>query len=111
MDKKNEQKKTKTTKQDMKLLAITVRLGYSAVAIEAARAAGGDGAIIVDGRGVGNSEKNFFGLRIEPETEMILMAVPEKDSLKIAKAVYAACPYTSDARGQVLVLPLSHYFF
>lgn len=111
MDKKNEQKKTKATKQDMKLLAITVRLGYSAVAIEAARAAGGEGAIVVDGRGVGNSEKNFFGLRIEPETEMILMAVPEIDSLKIAKAVYAACPYTSDARGQVLVLPLSHYFF
>ena len=111
MDKKNEQKKTKATKQDMKLLAITVRLGYSTAAIEAARAAGGEGAIVVDGRGVGNSEKNFFGLRIEPETEMILMAVPEKDSLKIAKAVYAACPYTSDARGQVLVLPLSHYFF
>ena len=111
MDKKNEQKKTKATKQDMKLLAITVRLGYSAVAIEAARAAGGEGAIVVDGRGVGNSEKNFFGLRIEPETEMILMAVPEKDSLKIAKAVYAACPFASDARGQVLVLPLSHYFF
>ena len=107
--KKGFEKKT-TKKQDMKLLLICVREGFSSAAIEAAKEAGGEGAVVIEGRGVGNSEKKFFGLRIEPETEIVMMAVPEKDCLKISKAIYAACPYTSQARGQVLVLPMSHWF-
>ena len=110
-NKKTTIKSAKTGKKEMKLLVICTRVGFSSAAIEAAREAGGEGALVLEGRGVGKTEKKFFGLRIEPETEIVLMAVPEKDCLKIAKAVYAACPYTSDARGQVLVLPLSHYFF
>ena len=94
----------------LKLLVVTTRVGYSAAAIEAARSAGGEGAVVIDGRGVGPAEKKFFGLRIEPETEMTLIAVPEELSLKIAKAIYAACPYSSPARGQVMVLPIAHYF-
>jgi len=112
MEKIAEKKKTssKTKKPEMKLLVICVRMGFSSAAIEAAKSAGGEGAFVIEGRGVGNSEKKFFGLRIEPETEVVFMAVPEKDCLKISKAIYAACPYTSDARGQVLVLPLAHWF-
>ena len=107
----NKKRAVRKKKGDMKLLVITTRVGYAEAVIEAAREAGGEGALVFDGRGVGRAEKKFFGLRIEPETEITMIVVPAELSLKIAKAIYAACPYTSPARGQVLVLPVANYFF
>ena len=105
---KKVQKTTKKNKKELKLLVISTKTGFSAKAIEAAREAGGEGAVAFEGRGLGRSEKKFFGLRIEPETEITLIAVPEEKCLAIAKAVYKACPYSSAARGQVMVLPIAH---
>ena len=111
MEGKVKKQVTKKEKKDLKLLVVSTKTGFASKAIEAARTAGGEGAVVLEGRGLGKSEKKFFGLRIEPETEITLIAVPEELSLKIAKAIYKACPYSSSARGQVLVLPVSHYFF
>ena len=105
-----QQKQVAMSKQSMKLLVVSVAQGFSFDVVEAARAAGGDGAFIVEGRGLGKSEKKFFGLNIEPETEMVFLAVPEKICVKVAKAIYAKCRFTDESRCSVFVLPVSSYF-
>ena len=101
---------TRKNKEPMKLVVAFVARGYSADVVEAAREAGNEGACILEGRGLGKTEKKFFGLRLEPETEMVMIAVPERLSVKVSKAIYAKCSFSSPARGMVLVLPVSSYY-
>ena len=93
-----------------KLLVVTVAQGFSADVVEASRDAGADGAFIVEGRGLGKSEKKFFGLNIEPETEIVFIAVPEKDCVKISKAIYSKCRFSDASRCCIFILPVMSYF-
>ena len=91
-----------------KLVVAVVQRGYSDEAINAARSKGAKGAVILNGKGKGESERKFFGFQVDPENETVLMLVKEADCVPIVKAIYAAVDYKSAARGMVFVLPVSY---
>jgi len=93
--------------QEYKLILSIVQRGYSDEVIDAARAEGGTGAVIIQGKGTNNEKRRFFGFNIEPENELVMMVVDEDKAVPITKAIYKAVDYKSEARGLVFVLPVS----
>lgn len=91
-----------------KLIISIVERGYSDEVIFAAKSAGAKGGVVLNGKGSGTSEKKFFGMKIDPENEVVLILVKEKDVVPIMKAIYASCDYQSAARGMVFCLPVSY---
>lgn len=91
-----------------KLVVAIVQRGYSEEVIFSAKSAGAEGGVVISGKGRGSSEKKFFGIKIDPENEVVLMIVKEKDVVPIMKAVYQATDYQSSARGMVFCLPVSY---
>lgn len=91
-----------------KLVVAVVQRGYSDEAINAARSKGAKGAVILNGKGKGESERKFFGFQVDPENETVLILVKEIDCVPIVKAIYSAVDYKSSARGMVFVLPVSY---
>lgn len=89
-----------------KLVIAIVQRGYSDEAINAAKSQGAKGAVILSGKGRGESQRKFFGFEVDPENETILMLVKEEICLPVVKAIYAAVDYKSAARGLVFVLPV-----
>ncbi len=91
-----------------KLVVAIVQRGYSDEVVFSAKAAGAKGAVILQGKGSGDSERKFFGFKIDPENEVILILVKEEIVVPIMKAIYATTDYQSAARGMVFVLPVSY---
>lgn len=91
-----------------KLVVAIVQRGYSDEAINAARSAGANGAVILTGKGQGESERKFFGFQVNPENETVLILVKEEICVPVVKAIYGAVDYRSAARGMVFVLPVSY---
>ncbi len=91
-----------------KLVMAVVQRGYSDEIINAAKSKGAKGAVILNGKGKGESERKFFGFQVDPENETVLMLVKEELCVPIVKAIYAAVDYKSSARGMVFVLPVNY---
>ena len=91
-----------------KLVVAIVQRGYSDEVVFAAKSAGAKGAVIMQGKGVGTSEHKFFGFKIDPENEVVLILVKEEIVVPIMKAIYAMTDYKSSARGMVFALPVSY---
>lgn len=103
-----ETKIEKVDEKKFKLVVAVVARGFAHEVVAASVEAGNEGAVIIQGRGVGKSEKKFFGLHLEPENEMVLIIVPEELVVKVSKAIYAKFDFKSEARGLVFVLPISN---
>lgn len=91
-----------------KLVVAIVQRGYSEEVIYSAKSAGAEGGVVLNGKGSGSSEKKFFGMKITPENEVVLIIVKEKDVVMVMKAIYHATDYQSSARGMVFCLPISY---
>ena len=94
--------------REYKLILSIVQRGYSDEVVDAARAEGGTGAVIIQGKGTNNEKRKFFGFNIEPENELVMMVVEADLAVPITKAIYKAVDYKSEARGLVFVLPVSY---
>lgn len=91
-----------------KLVVAVVQRGYSDEVINASRSKGAKGAVILNGKGKGESERKFFGFQVDPENETVLILVREELCVPIVKAIYSAVDYKSAARGMVFVLPVNY---
>ena len=91
-----------------KLVVTIVQRGYSDEVVFAAKAVGAKGAVILQGKGAGSSDKKFFGFKIDPENEVVMMLVKEEIVVPIMKAIYQVTDYRSAARGMVFALPVSY---
>lgn len=91
-----------------KLVVAVVQRGYSEEVIYAAKSVGADGGVVLSGKGSNPSEKKFFGIKIDPENEVVLIIVPEENVVPTMKAIYQATDYQSAARGMVFCLPISY---
>lgn len=91
-----------------KLVVAIVQRGYSDEVVFAAKASGAKGAVILQGKGQGSSDRKFFGFKIDPENEVVLMLVKEEIVVPIMKSIYSATDYKSGARGLVFALPVSY---
>lgn len=91
-----------------KLVVAVVQRGYSDKVVFSAKSAGAKGAVILQGKGAGESKKQFFGFKIDPENEVVLILVKEEIVVPIMKAIYSTTDYQSSARGMVFALPVSY---
>ena len=74
-------------KEGYRLISVIVNKGYAEDAMAAARKAGAGGGTILGARGTANEEDaRFFGVRLVPEKELLLVLVADD----VADAVFAA---------------------
>jgi nitrogen regulatory protein PII len=75
--------------------------------VDAAKSAGATGATILAGRGTGIHEaKSFFGLTLEPQTDIILFLIEEHLVPAILEAIAKAGQFHKPGTGIAFVLPV-----
>lgn len=83
-----------------KLITCIVQRGESDKVVEAALAAGAQGATISYGRGTGVREKmGLMGLFIKPQKEIIYIVTKQDESQKVLDAVVKAAHLEEKGRG------------
>lgn len=88
-----------------KLLVAIVSQGRCSPLVEAAKAAGAEGATIVRGRGTGVHEgAKFLGLPIEPEKDVMLVLVPVDTAEGVLDAMVTAGQLDQPGKGIVFML-------
>lgn len=95
------------SEDEFKLVFTSVRRGYESEVLEAARAEGHTGAIVMQAKGVEKVRKRFFGFSIDPENSVVLMIVKSDMVVPVIKSIYSAVDFKSEARGMLFVLPIS----
>ncbi|TVR86663.1 MAG: P-II family nitrogen regulator [Trueperaceae bacterium] len=94
-----------TDKIRFKLLVAIVSQGRCSPLVEAAKAAGAEGATIVRGRGTGVHEgAKFLGLPIEPEKDVMLVLVPVDAAEVVLDAMVTAGQLDQPGKGIVFML-------
>ena len=90
---------------------VSVASGYSDEVIDAAREAGAKGGTVIKGRRR-NSERarQFFGISIQEEQDVVMIVVPNEKKAAIMNAISESCGLKSSAHGVVLSLPVDEVF-
>lgn len=85
------EKKGENTMDDSnsyEMLSIIVNKGYAEDAMAAARKAGAGGGTIISARGTAREEDaNFFGMKIVPEKDMLIILVPSNKKEPVMDAI------------------------
>lgn len=92
---------------DFKLVMSVVKRGFETDVLEAAKAAGHSGAVIMQAKGVSKMQKKFLGFSIDPENSVVMMIVKNDIVVPVIKSIYSAADFMSEARGMVFALPVS----
>lgn len=91
------------------LIITIVNRGFADDVMDAARDAGAQGGTILYARGTGVHEgQKFFGIRIEPEKEVVLTVVPKGEKSTIMKAICKGAGLMSEGRGMSFSLPVEN---
>lgn len=87
---KAEGEKNMKTENNYQMINIIVNKGYAEDAMAAARKAGAGGGTIIGARGTAKEDDAaFFGMKIVPEKEMLMILVPADKKSAIVEAVTA----------------------
>lgn len=88
---------TMSTQNNYQMINVIVNKGYAEDAMEAARKAGAGGGTIIGARGTAKEgDAAFFGMKIVPEKEMLMILVPSEKKSAIVEAI-TALPCFSEA--------------
>lgn len=91
------------------VMAITNR-GYVDTVMEAATSAGARGGTVVHARGLGNEEAGkFFGITLQPEKDIVIMLVQQKNKVAVMQAVGKAAGMLTKAHGILFSLPVEDF--
>ena len=83
-----------------KIIITTVKPALTDKVVDAAKAAGATGATILSGRGTGCHEaKTFFGLTLEPPSDIIMMLIEEHFVQEILEAIAQAGEFAKPGTG------------
>ena len=78
------------TEKNYQMINVIVNKGYAEDAMEAARKAGAGGGTIIGARGTAKEDDAaFFGMKIVPEKEMLMILVPTDKKAAIVDAITA----------------------
>ena len=84
------------------VINVIVNKGYAEDAMAAARKAGASGGTIIGARGTAKEDdEQFFGMKIVPEKEMLIILVPEDKKNAIMEAVTALPCFSEPGSGIV----------
>ena len=90
-----------------KTIVASVKPDITDKVVDAAKEAGATGATILPGRGTGIHEaKSFFGLTLEPQTDIILLLIEEHLVQGILDAIVQAGEFNKPGTGMAFVLPV-----
>lgn len=82
--------KTMEAENNYQMINVIVNKGYAEDAMAAARKAGADGGTIIGARGTAREDDAaFFGMKIVPEKEMLMILVPDNKREEIVAAIKA----------------------
>lgn len=94
-------------KEKYHLIVTIVSEGYLESVMNAAKKAGASGGTAIKGRGLGyNKRAKILGFNIEPERDIVLNIVLEKDKNKIMEAITKEVGIKTSARGYSISLPI-----
>lgn len=89
------------------LIVSIVRKGWGDAVLKATMDAGAHGGTVVLGRGIGrNEQQRVFGIRIEPEKEIVLTVIPTSLKATMLQTVVQAAELTSPGHGLAFVVPV-----
>ena len=91
---------------DIKALFIIVNAGFSAMAMEIARAEGTKGATIINARGEGARQQSIMGITVDAEREMILCLIDSATADKVMAAIKEKAGRDSPANGICFTMPI-----
>lgn len=89
------------------LIAAIINRGFSGEVMDVARAAGAGGGTVVHSRSIGSEDaKNFWGLSVQEEKELVLILAKHEIKTDIMRAISERWGMQSEAKGVVLSLPI-----
>ena len=84
---------------------VIVNKGDAETVVQAAEAAGANGATVVNGRGAGIHETSkLFAMEIEPEKEVVMIVAARENAATIAESVRQAARLDVPGQGILFVL-------
>lgn len=90
------------------VVAVVMDRGYTNLAMDAARKAGAHGGTVIAARGIAEEQvKNFFGIEIQAEREIVFLVVKSEERQAIMAALMKAVGMNTRSHGLVLSLPVS----
>ena len=90
------------------LIIIISNQGYADEIMETAKLNGARGGTVIHGRSTANEETvQFFGIKVQPEKELILIVTSKEKKSTIMKAVTDNHGFSSDAKSLCFSLPVS----
>ena len=89
--------------------AVVMEQGYTNLVMDVARKAGARGGTVISARGIAEDEvKQFFGIEIQAEKEIVFLVVKSEEKQEIMTAIMKAVGMKTKSHGIVLSLPVSN---
>ena len=96
-------------KDGFDVVAVVMEQGYTNLVMDVARKAGARGGTVISARGIAEDEvKQFFGIEIQAEKEIVFLVVKSEDKQEIMTAIMKAVGMKTKSHGIVLSLPVSN---
>lgn len=92
--------------KNMKALYIIVNTGFADEIVEKARKVGAGGATVINARGTGTVHKEFMGITIDAEKELIISVVDGDTADRIMAVVKESAGAGTPANGICFVMPV-----
>ena len=91
------------------VVAVVMEQGYTNLVMDVARKAGARGGTVISARGIAEDEvKQFFGIEIQAEKEIVFLVVRSEEKQAIMTAIMQAVGMKTESHGIVLSLPVSN---
>lgn len=92
------------------LVVCIINNGYSDLVMQAAKKQGAKGGTIFHGRGTGNADaEKFFGIKITPEKEIVLIVVYSEIKDAVIDAIYEDAGLDTQGQGIIFTLPIDDF--
>jgi nitrogen regulatory protein P-II 1 len=95
----------KVVGDDFKLIVIIVKKNLARRVVKACKKAGAEGGTVLPGRGTGTHDSgSIFGVKVEPEKEIILCLAPNEIVSRVISKIRAAARLDKPGTGIAFVL-------
>jgi len=98
------------TNSKRELICCIINNGYSDLVMEAAKKKGAQGGTILHGRGAGAAEaEKFFGIKVSPEKEVVLICVESEIKDEVLSSIYEEAGLDTKGQGIIFTLPVEDF--
>ena len=94
------------------LICCVINNGYADLVMEAAKKKGAKGGTIFHGRGTGVADaEKFFGIKISPDKEIVLIVVEKEIKDEMITAIYEEAGLDTKGQGIIFTLPVDDFIY